>query len=166
MLHNLGLTRLRQSDPEQGTGLLEESLALYREVGRQEGVAINLHGLALAALERCDYDVADALSREGLRLARELGYKTYMAYCLEAMAAAAVGREDWDRAARLAGAAQGLREVIDAPLPPNERARFEPFLAALRATLGENAFAIAWAEGRAMSWEQAVAYALGQATPA
>ena len=40
------------------------------------------------------------------------------------------------------------------------RAVFGPEVAEVRAVLGEEAFAVAWAEGHAMSLEQAVAHAL------
>ena len=56
--------------------------------------------------------------------------------------------------------AEALRELVGTRLLPSERAGYERDLAAVRAELGEEAFAEDWAEGRAMSVEQAVAYAL------
>jgi hypothetical protein len=47
-------------------------------------------------------------------------------------------------------------------LPPIERARCDHSAAAVRAPLDERAFAAAWAEGRALSHEDAVRYALQQ----
>jgi hypothetical protein len=47
-----------------------------------------------------------------------------------------------------------------AELPPVDRTWYEREVAAIRAVLGEEAFADAWTEGRAMSWEAAVACAL------
>jgi len=51
-------------------------------------------------------------------------------------------------------------------LEPVERTGRAQDLAAMRAELGEAAFAAAWAEGRAMPLKQAVAYALENPTPA
>jgi hypothetical protein len=65
-----------------------------------------------------------------------------------------------ERAARLLGAVQALRDAIGAPVPPEYRAAYERTAAAARAALGEEAFTAAWAAGRTLSWEQAVAYAL------
>src|SRR5262245_15581222 len=62
-----------------------------------------------------------------------------------------------------AGAAAALREAIGVPLRPTDRAVHDRGLAAARAGLGEAAFAIAWAAGRAMPLEQAVADALEEA---
>jgi hypothetical protein len=52
--------------------------------------------------------------------------------------------------------------VIGAPLPPNERTAHEALVAALQEALGEADFTAAWEAGHALSWEQAVAEALGE----
>jgi hypothetical protein len=65
-----------------------------------------------------------------------------------------------ERTARLLGAAEALRAAIGLPLPPAERPDYERTVAAARAQLDEAAFATAWAQGRAMSLDQLVAYAL------
>jgi predicted neutral ceramidase superfamily lipid hydrolase len=64
------------------------------------------------------------------------------------------------RAAWLFGAAEALRETSGASIPPVDRADYDRILAAVRAQLDEQTFAAAWAEGRAMTLEQAIAYAL------
>jgi hypothetical protein len=63
------------------------------------------------------------------------------------------------RTARLFGAAEALREKFCRPLPPVDRGDYDCVPAA-RATLGEDLFAATWTEGRAMTLEQAIAYAL------
>jgi hypothetical protein len=65
-----------------------------------------------------------------------------------------------ERAAWLCGAAGGLRTAIGAPLPPAERALYERAVADARAALGDDAFAVAWAHGHALSLERAIAEAL------
>jgi hypothetical protein len=60
----------------------------------------------------------------------------------------------------LFGAAEALREAVDEPLPPAYRAGYERDLAAARLELDEEAFAAAWAAGRAMTIEEAIAEAL------
>jgi hypothetical protein len=70
------------------------------------------------------------------------------------------------RAARLRGAAETRREASSVPLSPTEQATDEIDIATIRAALGEAAFEAAWAEGRAMTLEQAVAYALDEQPPA
>jgi hypothetical protein len=88
--------------------------------------------------------------------------------CLEGLARVAAAREQKERAARLFGAAEALREAAGAPFPsgaragtqPAERAAVEQHVATVRTALGSEAFAAAWAAGRAMTLDEAVAYAL------
>jgi DNA-binding NarL/FixJ family response regulator len=55
------------------------------------------------------------------------------------------------------GAAEALRDTIGAPIPHVERDAYERSAAAARVHLGERVFAAAWAEGRTMTPEQAIA---------
>ncbi len=64
------------------------------------------------------------------------------------------------RAARLFSAAEALLDAIGAHLEPADRVEFDRNVTAARAQLDEVAFAAAWAEGRTMNLEQAIAYAL------
>jgi DNA-binding SARP family transcriptional activator len=61
------------------------------------------------------------------------------------------------------GAAEALREQLGMSLSPFDLAQsgYERDLAAVRSALSEMAFEAAWAEGRALSHEQAIEYALG-----
>jgi DNA-binding NarL/FixJ family response regulator len=60
------------------------------------------------------------------------------------------------RAAGLFGAAEALREALHAPLAPIARADYERDVAAARAQVDGPTWKAAWAEGRAMTMEQAV----------
>jgi hypothetical protein len=64
------------------------------------------------------------------------------------------------RAIQLWGAAESTRVTLGFVLLPTEQERYDRDLAAVHATLAEEAFDIAWRTGQAMSLEQAVAYAL------
>jgi len=61
----------------------------------------------------------------------------------------------------LFGAARG-HEVATSPGSPPTAPGEDDELSDLRKSLGDEAFDLAWAEGRAMSLEQAVAYALDE----
>ena len=114
------------------------------------------------ALARGEYERAGGLYRESLALQREVGEKRDIAECLEGLAGVAGEQGRAERATRLLGAAEALREEVGAPLPPADRARYERSVAAVRAGLDEETFESAWAQGRAMPLEQAVAYALDE----
>jgi DNA-binding NarL/FixJ family response regulator len=106
---------------------------------------------------------AGAHLREALVAAHHWGrsWSTAPALGLLAQLALAEGRPS--RALRLAGAAIGLREEQQARLAPTEAAELDVVIASARARLSAVAAAQAWAEGRELTAEQAVAYAVGSA---
>jgi DNA-binding CsgD family transcriptional regulator len=67
-----------------------------------------------------------------------------------------------ERAAKLFGAAQALREAAGYHLTPEEEAWREPYLATTRSRLGDDSWEEALAQGRAMSMEEAIEYALSK----
>ena len=164
-LSNLGGLAAKQSDPAAARALYEEGLAIFRELGDKHGIAGNTLNLANLALDQGDFSVAVPLLRESLPTFQEMGVKLGIAECLKSFGMLAAGTERPSRAARLLGAAEALSGAIGAPLSPEEREEANRDLAALRATLGEAAFDCAWAAGRALTWEQAIEYALEDETP-
>ena len=83
-----------------------------------------------------------------------------MTWCLSSLARAAAAQTKLSRAARLWGAAEGLSESICSPLPPFVRDYAEADLLGVRQALGDERFAAAWTEGRQMTLDAVVAYAL------
>ena len=79
---------------------------------------------------------------------------------LESLAELAGVLGDPRRAARLWGASDALRETAGTPQPPAERRLREPYLIAARSGMDEADWTVAWEEGRAMTLDQAVDYAL------
>jgi hypothetical protein len=67
---------------------------------------------------------------------------------------------DSERAARLSGAAQTVFETMAYRIPPFDRAVFDQHLQIARKELGDTRFEALTADGRAMTMEQAVGYAL------
>jgi hypothetical protein len=72
----------------------------------------------------------------------------------------APGERWWGRATRLFGAAEALCEANTWRLLSDSLIDRDRCVAVARARLGEAAFVAAWEEGRALSLDQAVAYAL------
>jgi predicted ATPase/DNA-binding SARP family transcriptional activator len=161
-LNRLGMLAHDQGDHVAARALFEESLAIYRELGHKDGMARSLGFLGLVANSKGEYQAARASLNESLAIFRELGNKEGIVKDLEGLAAVAVAQGAAERAARLFGAAAALREAIGAPLPPDERADYERQEAPVRAALHEAAFAAAWAAGRAMPLDDAVAFALDE----
>ena len=164
-LNNLGNVAQALGDHARGRAVLEESLVLCRELGDKQGTAYTLTNLGNVAHVLGDYARARALFEESLALCRELGEQQGIAANLEGLArlAPAPGTTPaiLAHAVCLFGAAAALRAAIGMPLPLNEREGYERATTAVRAAVGEAAWATAWAEGQALTLEQAVSLALG-----
>ena len=109
-----------------------------------------------------DLAAARSLTEESLAIGRELGDRRGVVECLERLAAVSGADGHLPRSARLLGAAEALREAIGAPLSASDRADLGRVAATVRSRLAQPACAAAWAEGRAMTVEQAIAYALSE----
>jgi predicted ATPase/transcriptional regulator with XRE-family HTH domain len=156
-----------QGDYARAAELHTESLALAREMEHTVHIAISLRNLGADVWAQGDYARATALHQESLPLYNTWGDKWGIAECIEglAWAASSQGQATRDRAlsaraARLFGGAATLRESTGKPMAPGYRATNDRVIAETRVQLGEAAFAAAWAEGRAMRLEQAIAEAL------
>ena len=159
-LYYLGRVTRHEGDSQQAVALFEESLALYEEIGQKPGIARLRCILGNMACAKGDYGQAGALLKESLALMQESKSRRSIASVLEGFAMLTVAQQQATLAAQWLGAAEGLREAIGAPLPFDERADYEQAVAATRTSLGEEAFARAWAKGRAMPLEQVITYAL------
>jgi DNA-binding CsgD family transcriptional regulator len=164
-LHNLGLVAMYQGGYARAQTFFEESLSLFRELGDKWGISILLNNLGLMALQHGDYGRAVGLQEESLSLRRELGDQGGIAECLEGLSGVAAAQEEPSRAVRLWSAAEAMREAIGAPPPPGHRSLYETYLSAVRARMDQAAWVAAWAQGRAMTPEEAVGYALGEEEP-
>ncbi|MDQ5853454.1 MAG: tetratricopeptide repeat protein, partial [Chloroflexota bacterium] len=164
-LGNLGYVALAQGDYGRAGALFEQNQALARDLGNKAGVAFGFRTRGEVAHAEGDDHRAAQLFADGLTLYQEVGDKLGIAQSLERLAAVALNTEGGGaRAARLWGTAEALREAVGAPISPAKRTAYERDVAAARAQLDEEAFAAAWAEGRAMPLEQAIACALRQAS--
>ena len=153
----LGWVALKQQgDVASARTRVEESLALYREMDHREGIAEALSLSGKVEATRGDHASARTLYTESLAIANDIGDKELIASGLEGLASVVASQGEPAWAARLWGTAEALREAIGAPLQPIERADYDHVVAAARDQLGEDTFVSTWAEGRAMTAEQAL----------
>ena len=164
VLNILGLVEYYQGDYLRATGLLEEGLALSHTLKYSMGRACSLSAQAAVALAARNPAQAKALLVESLVSFRQLGMKWYLTRCLEIKAAIDVAERQSVIAARLFGAASALREALGTPLPPLDRPAYDGAVESARGQLGKEKFAAAWDEGRAMTLEEAIEYALENQT--
>jgi hypothetical protein len=161
-LTHMGSVLSALGDDPGASVLHEESAAISRHIGNVASLGTPLGFLAHIALRRGDSSEARGLFEESLRLHKGW-HKWGLAWRLEGLAGLAAMEGEPDRAARLYGAAEALLASVGAKLHWIDRLGYEAYVAMAREQLGKAAFARAWAEGRAMTAEQAMAYALGEA---
>jgi non-specific serine/threonine protein kinase len=159
-LNGMGELMRYQGDYARAAACYEECLALWREKGNEGGVVNVLNNLAIVAEFQGDYGRAAALLEESLTRSQEHGNRWNLVWGLIGSAGLAGAAGKPDRAARLLGAADTLRGAVGAGIDPVERPHYDRYVAPARAGLSEASFAAAWAEGRALSLDQAVEYAL------
>ncbi len=159
-LNVLGDIAADQRDYATARAFYEQGLGLLRHVQDTWGIAFTLVHLGRVAYWQGEHRHAVLLCREALTLLQELGVPRGTAACLETLAGIAAARGQLDRATQLFGAAAALRRSLGTPSAPQERADNERVIAMLRAGLGAEAFAEAWAAGSTLPTTQAVAAAL------
>jgi predicted ATPase/transcriptional regulator with XRE-family HTH domain len=159
-LYGLAYLVLAQGDMARAHRLLEEALTCLRDQGIMFGVFRALLALGFIMLNQGRVVRAAELYREGLTLGRQLRFQQFIPDALEGLAGVAVAHGQSERAARLYGTAGTLREALGTPRWRVYQTTYERTLVAARAQLGDEAWAAAWAMGRAMSLEQAVTEAL------
>jgi predicted ATPase/class 3 adenylate cyclase len=138
---------------------LEEALGIFRDLGDRMGATVSRVVLGHLFRDQDDPVSAYAIYTEALTVFRETESYWGCVHALKALAVLAKRQDDLERAARLWGAAAALRESLGDRVPLLEPLREDEDLPATRAALGDAANAASWEAGRAMSLEEAVAYA-------
>ncbi|MFI6097850.1 ATP-binding protein [Lentzea sp. NPDC051213] len=152
--HNLAWAALQAGDEEFADMLIADVLPVYRRLAPPRRLAAFLHTVGLRALQRGELDAADEWFLESLRASIN-GF--WVADVLEGLAVIAHRRGDPRRALRLVGAASCLREGAFAADVVWHDEVIEVVRASRVALRGADT---CLAEGREMTREQAVDYAL------
>jgi non-specific serine/threonine protein kinase len=159
-LNNLSVIARDQGDWERAAALSHESAELFKVLGDKQGVALSLVTLGAAQYHLGAHAEATASHQQSLAVFSETENRREIAECLEVLAMLAQTQGYSSHAARLFAAAEAAFEEIGSSMRPSKKPRYEGCVAELRARLGEDGFAAAWAEGRAMRLEDAMAAAL------
>ena len=142
--------------------LLEESLALRRALADKWMITNSLNLLGEVCQRQGQVEQANNLYFECLALAHEINDKACIAHILHHLGTLAQSQTQHERAVRLFAVAATMREmtgglVFHTLVAPAEQ---ESAIATVRAVLSEGMFATRWAEGQALTLEQAIEYAL------
>jgi predicted ATPase/DNA-binding XRE family transcriptional regulator len=161
---NLGMAHLGAGATDLARGDLGEALRRYEQVGDERFHARCLGYLGLASLTEDDSGRARALFAQSLTAFRDLAEPGGTAEGLSGLAAVEARTGRPERAALLAGAAERLRETFAGREMPLDRRTVGRHLVAARASVDGQTWARAWADGRDLDLDDAVALALSAAS--
>ena len=159
-LQCLGLVAQHQREHARARALFGQSLALWDELEDEGGRTWARGSLAALALETGAYAEAQGLYPEVLRRVLALGDQEALTFTLAAFSRLVLRGGRADQAATLLGASDALLGRTGLQPPPQNAADLAALLSDVRAALPGAEFTAAWAAGRAMTGEEAAAYAL------
>jgi tetratricopeptide (TPR) repeat protein len=164
-LHNhAGVRALRTGDIPAARAHLEAAGRAGRQIGHESTVwAVNL-GLVLR--QEGDADGARSTFEAALRMSRRNGERSASAYASLGLACLAGDLGDWDRAAVVHGAAQAVLDRMGEPWQEPEARYRRESLDQARTHLGDEQLKRAYAQGMALSFDQAVNLVLRKADSA
>jgi predicted ATPase/class 3 adenylate cyclase len=157
---SLGATAVVTGEFERAEALLQQGREMFWKLGDWLHVSVADLNLGNLALARNDFDLAE---KQGLKVILDLQERADVFGidgALDILASVTASRGEIRRAARIWGAVEGYRDARDIPWAPDEREMIEPRIDAARTRLDEADWTMAWEEGRAMTLDQAVDYAL------
>jgi non-specific serine/threonine protein kinase len=166
----LGKLAWVQGNDELATKRFEEGLKVGQEADLKTAMFHTQYGLGRVAQSQGNDFVARSyyaamLGMQQRRISPPSWYwlKNYgctVAYPIEAFAVLAAAQNQLERSTRLFGAAEILYLPLRFEMSAKERAEHDQAIAAARAALGEDVFAAAYEEGKKMTIDEAVAFAL------
>jgi predicted ATPase/class 3 adenylate cyclase len=111
-LHGLGTIIHEISDYVDARPVIEESLAIWRDLGHRTGIIAGLNSLGWLAAQQGDFDRSCVLSHEALELSRGTNERRGMALALHNLGLAAFQRGDYAAAVSVWEENLRLREAI------------------------------------------------------
>jgi predicted ATPase/class 3 adenylate cyclase len=159
-LMGLGRSESEQGNYENAIPLFEDALDVFTQL-RIKNFQIAVKS-QLGHIARYTDDLARAKSiyRETIIGWQDIGNRGAIAHELESFASIAITEEEPQRALKLFGAAESLRERSNSPMTDFEQVEYDQMVAHARSLLTEPVSNSLWAEGRAMTMEQAIKLAL------
>jgi non-specific serine/threonine protein kinase len=158
----LAIALHRQGQWPAARELYEEALQVARELGTPWEIGAALRKIGLAESEEGRHDLALKHLAEGMTILHGLSDRLGVIESLEGLAGLAAATAAPRRAARLWGAANVLRHEIGNARSVHDSIDYERQVKPVRAILAAEAFDQAWDEGRAMTLDDAVRYALDE----
>jgi len=151
---------IRQGQFQKAREEFNTAMQTMQEIGSTRDIVNIKSDLAHILRREGNYIEAIPAYQETIKEWQRMGHRSAVAHQLECLAFIAKAMEQPDQAARLLGAAEALRQKIEIDMTPSEREEYEKEVADLKANMDGKEFASLWAEGRSLSMEQAIQFAL------
>ncbi len=161
-LQQMGGVAYGQKDYDRAASLYEESLALLRETGEKSYAAMVLMLLGFTRLRQAQKAEALQFFVASLTVDQEMGLRPGVAENLLGLGGVACSQRQFERAARLLGAAAVIFEStgLKPSIWPRTMDDFNAWTSEARSHLGAATFEARFAEGRSMTLQEAVRFAL------
>jgi DNA-binding CsgD family transcriptional regulator len=161
-LFYLGMVQVHREDFSPARANLENGLELFRKLDDKFWINASLVHLAYIDCEEGAYDVSRSRLLQTNETLPLVQFPWGTTYVLDGYSRLAVAQGEAERALRLGGATDALRRTYGVTIGPTEQAAFRRRLEPAWRSLGQEAGATAWEEGRAMTVEEAVDLALAE----
>jgi tetratricopeptide (TPR) repeat protein len=138
----------------------EDGLNIFRLVRNKNFQIVIMSELGHIARHTGDINQARKIYTETLKGWQDLGNRPAIAHELECFAFLDMANELPQRAVKLFGAAEALRKEIGSEMTDYEQIEYDKAVSQLRSLLNPPDFNSLWAEGRALTMEQAMEFSL------
>lgn len=160
VLNNLAEMLRAQGKYAEAIAFYQESLTFFRQLEFPFGIGTLLLNIAAVERDQRNYQRAHDLFREALSLLRDLDEVNLILSGLIGVASVLICKGEAKRAARLSAAIEEIMRSGEYQLDQADQDEYDHVNRSINARLGESARSAAFAEGRVMSMEQVLAYAL------
>jgi predicted ATPase/DNA-binding CsgD family transcriptional regulator len=162
-LNALGELSFSIGDYASAKNYYEECLQISEETGERLRVAIQYSNLSITAYHQNQPpDDIEKLAIKAIRVFQEVDSANGILGTFPKLATAAILSGNPERAARLLGACQKLLEEIGSRFQNDGQSDFDHLIVEIKRSLGEDGCQAESAKGAAMTYAQALNYALGQ----
>ncbi|WP_159918550.1 protein kinase domain-containing protein [Rhodococcus sp. WAY2] len=168
LLQGLGFAYELLDHTERAIACYESALAVTEERGEAVHRSYLLWALAVVVWRHANTERANELLQQALRTARKVNERLVISICLQALAWIATEEGAFERAVVLTSAAENLSSAMgSSPMFVSGLVQYrERCERDTRRALSEKVFAAAQRKGNKLGVESAVAYALGEQSPA
>jgi non-specific serine/threonine protein kinase len=143
----------------------QECLELSHQSGEKDRPAGSLANLSSIAMHRGDYVKAEILLRESLEMYIDMELEHGIGYDLALLSGPLAMQGRSKQAAVLLGASESILQTLGVKIQPADQIEIDRNLIAIHEQLDESSVEEAFAEGREMSIEEAVSFALDDQNP-